>query len=259
MSIYRAVLYFVISYSNHSPGEKVPNADSTTLFQVNWNRNMMTDLYNLEKIVHSGVQLCFHDMIPTRSFLDHFNPNIQPWVCQFMHTFLYILLLIPGYIQIELSRVHKFAGTMLLFWPYGEFCELRATKSALITNSAWGLTMAARTLLLPISTFLYILICGFIGASLLHRFVLTLWSFENLIKILTIVVQWVLCALKAANDSFENIAGAGCIWNDILDQDIDRQVGKRHCIPMCTYTDAYLVLLSKRAQNVGLLQMEGSP
>lgn len=70
---------------------------------------------------------------------------------------------------IALTRVKKFAGTMVVFWPF-----------------AWGLTMAAKTLLLPIESFSMILAFGFIGASILHS--------------------------------------AGCVWNDILDQDFDRQV-----------------------------------
>ncbi|KAJ7326195.1 4-hydroxybenzoate polyprenyl transferase [Mycena albidolilacea] len=70
---------------------------------------------------------------------------------------------------INLTRVSRFAGTMLVFWPY-----------------AWGLTMTARSANLPIPQFFYLLLCGFIGASLSHS--------------------------------------AGCVWNDILDRNFDRQV-----------------------------------
>ncbi|KAH9066140.1 4-hydroxybenzoate polyprenyl transferase [Lactarius vividus] len=72
--------------------------------------------------------------------------------------------------QIELSRVHKFAGSMLIFWP-----------------CAWGMTMAARPLSLPLNTYAMNLTYGLVGAALLHR-------------------------------------GAGCVWNDILDREFDRQV-----------------------------------
>jgi len=70
---------------------------------------------------------------------------------------------------IELSRVHKFAGSMLIFWP-----------------CAWGMTMAARPLSLSLHTYAMNLTYGLIGAALLHS--------------------------------------AGCVWNDILDRDFDRQV-----------------------------------
>ncbi|KAJ7093877.1 4-hydroxybenzoate polyprenyl transferase [Mycena belliarum] len=70
---------------------------------------------------------------------------------------------------INLTRVSRFAGTMLVFWPY-----------------AWSLTMTARSANLPVARFFYLLFCGFIGASLSHS--------------------------------------AGCVWNDILDRDFDRQV-----------------------------------
>ncbi|KAJ7701902.1 4-hydroxybenzoate polyprenyl transferase [Mycena rosella] len=70
---------------------------------------------------------------------------------------------------INLTRVSRFAGTMLVFWPY-----------------AWGLTMTARTANVPLPRFFYLLLCGFIGASLSHS--------------------------------------AGCVWNDILDRNFDRLV-----------------------------------
>ncbi|KAI0267864.1 UbiA prenyltransferase family [Gloeopeniophorella convolvens] len=52
---------------------------------------------------------------------------------------------------IELSRVHKFAGSMLIFWPL-----------------AWGMTMAAHLLSMSIKTYLFDLVYGLIGAALLH-------------------------------------------------------------------------------------------
>ncbi|KAH8983733.1 4-hydroxybenzoate polyprenyl transferase [Lactarius akahatsu] len=52
---------------------------------------------------------------------------------------------------IELSRVHMFAGSMLVFWP-----------------CAWGMTMAARTLSTPLQTYSLNLIYGLVGAALSH-------------------------------------------------------------------------------------------
>ncbi|KAI0068102.1 4-hydroxybenzoate polyprenyl transferase [Artomyces pyxidatus] len=72
---------------------------------------------------------------------------------------------------IELSRVHKFAGSMLIFWPF-----------------AWGLTMSAHSISMPFSTYAFDLLYGLVCASILHS------------------------------------SGAGCIWNDILDRNFDRQV-----------------------------------
>ncbi|KAJ6588592.1 4-hydroxybenzoate polyprenyl transferase [Mycena capillaripes] len=80
---------------------------------------------------------------------------------------------------INLTRVSRFAGTMLVFWPY-----------------AWGLTMTARSANLPVSRFFYLLFCGFIGASLSHS--------------------------------------AGCVWNDILDRNFDRQVERTKGRPIAS-------------------------
>ncbi|KAI0247023.1 UbiA prenyltransferase family, partial [Lactifluus subvellereus] len=74
---------------------------------------------------------------------------------------------------VELSRVHKFAGSMLMFWPF-----------------AWGMTMAARPLSLSLQTYAFNLTHGLVGAALLHSM------------------------------------SAGCVWNDILDREFDRQVGR---------------------------------
>ncbi|KAJ7177826.1 4-hydroxybenzoate polyprenyl transferase [Mycena filopes] len=80
---------------------------------------------------------------------------------------------------VNLTRVSRFAGSMLVFWPY-----------------AWGLTMAARTANLPVPRFLYLLFCGFIGASLSHS--------------------------------------VGCVWNDILDRNFDRQVERTKKRPIAS-------------------------
>ncbi|KAH8998234.1 4-hydroxybenzoate polyprenyl transferase [Lactarius hatsudake] len=74
---------------------------------------------------------------------------------------------------IELSRVHKFAGSMLIFWP-----------------CAWGMTMAARSLSLPLNTY---------AMDLAYGLMLT-------------------TSCRYSYDS------AGCVWNDILDREFDRQV-----------------------------------
>ncbi|KAJ6481025.1 4-hydroxybenzoate polyprenyl transferase [Mycena sanguinolenta] len=61
---------------------------------------------------------------------------------------------------------------------------------------AWGLTMAARTANVPIAQFFYLLFCGFVGASLSHS--------------------------------------AGCVWNDILDRNFDRQVERTKGRPLAS-------------------------
>ncbi|KAI0040630.1 4-hydroxybenzoate polyprenyl transferase [Auriscalpium vulgare] len=65
--------------------------------------------------------------------------------------------------------MHKFAGAMLIFWPL-----------------AWGLTMSARSVSMPVTTYAFNLTYGLVFATLLRS--------------------------------------AGCIWNDILDRKFDRQV-----------------------------------
>ncbi|GLB41480.1 putative ubiA prenyltransferase family protein [Lyophyllum shimeji] len=81
----------------------------------------------------------------------------------------------------QITRVSKFAGTMVLFWPW-----------------AWSLTIAARALHLELPAFMSMLVLGFIGASLLHS--------------------------------------AGCIWNDILDREFDRQVERTKKRPIAAGT-----------------------
>ncbi|KAJ6511505.1 4-hydroxybenzoate polyprenyl transferase [Mycena vitilis] len=61
---------------------------------------------------------------------------------------------------------------------------------------AWGLTMTARSANLPIPRFFYLLLCGFIGACLSHS--------------------------------------AGCVWNDILDRNFDRQVERTKGRPIAS-------------------------
>ncbi|KAH9170065.1 4-hydroxybenzoate polyprenyl transferase [Lactarius sanguifluus] len=78
--------------------------------------------------------------------------------------------------QIELSRVHMFAGSMLVFWPY-----------------AWGMTMAARPLSMPLQTYA-----------------------SNLIYV---------CLYSLAPRGHSHaFPGAGCVWDDIVDRKFDRQV-----------------------------------
>lgn len=80
---------------------------------------------------------------------------------------------------IALTRVQKFAGTMLVFWPY-----------------AWALTMAACVTLPPISTYGTRLVFGFVGICILHS--------------------------------------GGCIWNDILDREIDTKVERTKNRPIAS-------------------------
>ncbi|KAH9051797.1 4-hydroxybenzoate polyprenyl transferase [Lactarius vividus] len=81
---------------------------------------------------------------------------------------------------IELSRVHMFAGSMLVFWP-----------------CAWGMTMAARPLSMPLETYASNLIYGLVGAALSHRLA-TSYCYSH--------------------------KSAGCVWDDIVDRKFDRQV-----------------------------------
>jgi 4-hydroxybenzoate polyprenyltransferase len=78
---------------------------------------------------------------------------------------------------IELSRVDRFAGTMILFWPF-----------------AWSTTMTAKQYNIPFKSYLQVLSMGFLGACLLHS--------------------------------------GGCIWNDIIDMDIDAQVDRTKGRPL---------------------------
>ncbi|KAJ7644767.1 4-hydroxybenzoate polyprenyl transferase [Roridomyces roridus] len=83
-----------------------------------------------------------------------------------------------GVAKIELSRVDRFAGTMILFWPF-----------------AWAVTLSANRHDIPMEEYILALISGFLGACLLHR-----------------------CG--------------GCIWNDIIDMDLDAQVERTKHRPL---------------------------
>ncbi|KAI0047208.1 4-hydroxybenzoate polyprenyl transferase [Auriscalpium vulgare] len=78
---------------------------------------------------------------------------------------------------IELSRINIFAGTMLLFWPY-----------------AWGLTMSARAVSMPLTTYAASIAYGLVFATVLHS--------------------------------------AMCVWNDILDREFDRLVERTKYRPI---------------------------
>ncbi|KAF5387186.1 hypothetical protein D9615_001585 [Tricholomella constricta] len=123
--------------------------------------------------------------------------NLKPWV--------------------DLTRASKFAGTMVVFWPF-----------------AWGLTMAARTISMPIVNFCSLMVVGLIGAFLSHS--------------------------------------AGCVWNDILDRHFDAKVdrtkhrpvasGKVSVLGASLFLCAHLVILifmiwdvNRLAWTVGLLAL----
>ncbi|KAJ7235118.1 4-hydroxybenzoate polyprenyl transferase [Mycena rebaudengoi] len=78
---------------------------------------------------------------------------------------------------IELSRVDRFAGTMILFWPY-----------------AWSVTMSANRLNIFMDDYVLALLTGFLGSCLLHS--------------------------------------GGCVWNDIIDVDLDAKVERTKHRPL---------------------------
>ncbi|KAJ6594760.1 UbiA prenyltransferase family, partial [Mycena capillaripes] len=82
---------------------------------------------------------------------------------------------------IELARVNKPAGALLILWPF-----------------IWGLIMAARTTRTPLLILLQHLCLGCV------------WFFV--------------------------LRGAGCIWNDIVDRDIDKQVERTKNRPIANGT-----------------------
>ncbi|KAJ7078543.1 4-hydroxybenzoate polyprenyl transferase [Mycena belliarum] len=78
---------------------------------------------------------------------------------------------------IELSRIDRFAGTMILFWPF-----------------AWSVTMSANRFNVSIEDYTLAILSGFFGACLLHS--------------------------------------GGCIWNDIIDMDLDALVERTKHRPL---------------------------
>ncbi|KAI9445930.1 4-hydroxybenzoate polyprenyl transferase [Lactarius indigo] len=96
---------------------------------------------------------------------------------------------------IELSRVHKFAGSMLIFWPCGALLPAILPDNLVnLGKPAWGMTMAARPLSLPLNTYAMNLTYG------LYVSVISSRGYSHV------------------------YLGAGCVWNDILDREFDRQV-----------------------------------
>ncbi|KAF9522455.1 4-hydroxybenzoate polyprenyl transferase, partial [Crepidotus variabilis] len=111
---------------------------------------------------------------------------------------------------IELSRINRFAGTMILFWPF-----------------AWSLTMSALEFKIELFRYLQILAVGFAGAILLH-------SGGSMVIILT-------------------HSGGGCIWNDIVDCDLDAQVERTKVRPLPTGRITIPQALAFLAVHVGLI------
>ncbi|KAJ7185133.1 UbiA prenyltransferase family, partial [Mycena pura] len=81
---------------------------------------------------------------------------------------------------IELSRIDRFAGTLILFWPF-----------------AWSSTMSANRHNVPIEEYIMALFSGFLGAY----------------------IQ-------------QSLLGGGCIWNDIIDMDLDAKVERTKHRPL---------------------------
>ncbi|KAF7367115.1 4-hydroxybenzoate polyprenyl transferase [Mycena sanguinolenta] len=90
---------------------------------------------------------------------------------------------------IELARIHKPAGALLIVWPF-----------------VWGLVMASRIKGSSLLLFARYLIAGCIWFFVLRSTGLN------------------ICAKSSL--------GAGCIWNDIVDRDLDKQVERTRHRPL---------------------------
>ncbi|KAF7292755.1 4-hydroxybenzoate polyprenyl transferase [Mycena indigotica] len=95
----------------------------------------------------------------------------------------------------SISWSHTIAAS---FQPWISLTRVKFYSGAMLVfwPYAWSLTMTARTAQLPVDRFFYLLICGYIGAALSHS--------------------------------------AGCVWNDILDRDFDRQVERTKKRPIAS-------------------------
>ncbi|KAJ7493149.1 4-hydroxybenzoate polyprenyl transferase [Mycena galericulata] len=98
---------------------------------------------------------------------------------------------------IELSRINKFAGTMILFWPY-----------------AWSVTMSARQLQVPLQSYMFALLSGFFRCMHSSQVDILLASFN-------FPQHWEL-----------NWNSGGCVWNDIIDKDLDAKVERTKHRPL---------------------------
>ncbi|KAF9025645.1 hypothetical protein BDZ89DRAFT_1181613, partial [Hymenopellis radicata] len=103
---------------------------------------------------------------------------------------------------IELTRIKFFVGNMICFWPY-----------------AWGLTMAARFIPLPVDLFLAKLGFGFASACIIRRYI--------------------FCA--------------GCIWDDVMDRDLDAQVERTKTRPMASRAISVMSALIFLGAHIGVL------
>src|SRR5690606_37931171 len=104
---------------------------------------------------------------PPKTWVDRLPPKMRPYM--------------------YLTRIDKPIGTLLLFYPCGQFRPPLFPDTNLTPHAAWSISMSSYALHLPLSTPLtYISLCG-IGALVMR--------------------------------------GAGCTINDMWDKNLDKSVG----------------------------------
>jgi 4-hydroxybenzoate polyprenyltransferase len=78
---------------------------------------------------------------------------------------------------VQLTRVQKYGGVLLIFWPFGAFSAISALQRLMcgakrltfFDRIAWSLTMAASTANLSFSKYLVGLAYAFVFSNLLRR------------------------------------------------------------------------------------------
>lgn len=126
----------------------------------------------------------------------------------------------PGFVRrfanfvwpyVKLARIDGLLGVWLTFWPCGELV-LSIWRTSVITPlticliQAWGATLAAYHYSLPWLQLATVISFMFVGCALLHS--------------------------------------AVCVWNDYVDRDVDRLVGK---LLVSTVNTKYWLIINHRA------------
>ncbi|KAL1694249.1 UbiA prenyltransferase family-domain-containing protein [Schizophyllum commune] len=118
---------------------------------------------------------------------------------------------------IDLTRVRKYAGTLLIFWPF-----------------AWAMSMVARRLEISVSSYFMSILYGLIASFLLRRCVP-----GHLLSI--------------PSNVFSVRRAAGVIWNDIVDRDIDKHVERTKTRPLASGRMSVQAAFALLAVNLAVL------
>lgn len=92
-------------------------------------------------------------------------------------------------------------------------------------NLAWSLALTAYEFNSPVEKFIQAFAAGLFGAAILHRSVKLFNQFDGVTHA---NIQFVFSSWRSGHKLIS--LGGGCIWNDIVDCDLDKRVGKQYIL-----------------------------